>query len=111
VLCPLCINTGDCNYIIAGPQWKDHPHYIIAQEDLSNIDELTDINHPHFVIILMTSLSKSLEKDKEAELEYEHTKVQAKGQADSITQEQRCSSSSYHWFSVLSCISSTAKNP
>jgi hypothetical protein len=32
-LCSLCIKTGDCNHIMAGPQWKDHPDY--------NIDEKT----------------------------------------------------------------------
>jgi hypothetical protein len=25
-LCPLCIKTGNCNHIMAGTQWKDHPH-------------------------------------------------------------------------------------
>jgi hypothetical protein len=32
-LCSLCMKTGDCNHIVAGPQWKCHPDYIIAQED------------------------------------------------------------------------------
>jgi hypothetical protein len=64
-LCPLYIKTGACNHIMAGPQWKDHPHYIIAEEDLPNFDDLTTIDHPHFDLILLKSLSKDIEMELE----------------------------------------------
>jgi hypothetical protein len=32
-ICLLCVETGYCRNIRAGTEWKDHPHYIIAQED------------------------------------------------------------------------------
>jgi hypothetical protein len=62
-LCPLCINTGDCNHIMAGQKWKGHPHYVIVQEALLDLDELTSIDHPHFGLILIKSLAKDLGKD------------------------------------------------
>jgi hypothetical protein len=54
---------------MAGPQWKDHPHYIIAEEDLPNFDDLTTIYHPHFDLILAKILYKDIEKNKGIELE------------------------------------------
>jgi hypothetical protein len=63
---------------MAGPQWKDHPHYIIVQKDLPDLDDLTDTNHPHFSQIFLTSLMKTQKKEKEAKLEFEQAKVQAK---------------------------------
>jgi hypothetical protein len=65
----LCVNTGDYNYIIASPEWKDHPHYIIAQEDLPDFDDLTPVDHPHFALLLLTSIAKDLEKKKTLELQ------------------------------------------
>jgi hypothetical protein len=54
---------------MAGPQWKDHPHYIIFEKDLPNFDHLTTIYHPHFDLILLKSLSKHIEMEKGMELE------------------------------------------
>jgi hypothetical protein len=54
---------------MAGPQWKDHPHYILAEEDLPNFDDLTTIDHPNIDLILLKSLSKDIEKKKGMELE------------------------------------------
>jgi hypothetical protein len=54
---------------MAGTQWKYHPHCIIAEEDLPNFDDLTTIDHPHFDIIGLKSLSKDIEKSIEMELE------------------------------------------
>jgi hypothetical protein len=51
-LCPLCIKTGDCNPIMAGPQWKGYPDYVTAEEDLPDFDDMTTIDHPHFAQIL-----------------------------------------------------------
>jgi hypothetical protein len=68
-LCSLCIKTGDCNHIMACPQWKDHPDYIIAVEDLFNFDDLTTIDHPHFALILLKMLAKDIEKNNGTELE------------------------------------------
>jgi hypothetical protein len=83
-LCPLCISTGDCNHIMAGPQWKGHPHYIIAQEDLPELDDLTSIDHPHFSLILLNKLAKDIEKEKEVQLENESAKVHARAQAERL---------------------------
>jgi hypothetical protein len=66
---PLCIKTGDCNHILAIPHWKDHPEYIIGEEDLTNFADLTTIEHPHFDLILFKSLAKDIEKKKGRELE------------------------------------------
>jgi hypothetical protein len=66
--CPLCVHTGDCTHIRAGPHWKDHPHYIIAQE---YINELFDIDHPHFAVILINSLKKSLARENKNQQDYE----------------------------------------
>jgi PleD family two-component response regulator len=86
-LCPLCIKTGDCNHFMAGPQWKNHPDYIIAQEDLPDFDDLTGTNHPHFALIFLASFMKSIPKDKETDLEYERAKVRAKEKSDIILKE------------------------
>jgi hypothetical protein len=68
-LCPLCIKTRDYNHIMAGPQWKGHPDYVITEEDLPNFDDLTTIDHTHFALILLKSLGKDIEKKKGIELE------------------------------------------
>jgi hypothetical protein len=49
---------------MAGPQWTDHPDYIMAEEDLPNFDYLTTIDHPHFALILLKSLAKDIAKNK-----------------------------------------------
>jgi hypothetical protein len=54
---------------MAGPQWKEHPHDINTEEDLPNFDDLTNIDHPHFDLILLKSLSKDIEKKKGMKLE------------------------------------------
>jgi hypothetical protein len=66
---------------MAGPQWKGHPDYVIAQEDLPDFDDLTSIDHPHFSLILLNKLAKDIEKKKEIQLEYESAKVHARAQA------------------------------
>jgi hypothetical protein len=50
---------------MAGPQWKYHPDYIIAQEDLPDLDDLPENRHPHFALIFLTSFMKLIAKDKE----------------------------------------------
>jgi hypothetical protein len=67
-LCLLCVNTGDGNDIIAGPQWKDRPHYIIAQEYLPDFDDVTTIDHPQIALIHLKSLANENEKDKSLKL-------------------------------------------
>jgi hypothetical protein len=62
-VCSLCINSGYCNHIMDGTHWKDHSHYIIAQEFLLDFDDLTDTNHTHFALIFLTGLMKSKERE------------------------------------------------
>jgi hypothetical protein len=52
---------------MAGPQWKAHLDYIIAEEVLP--DFITTIEHPHFALILLKSLDKDIEKKNGMELE------------------------------------------
>jgi hypothetical protein len=66
-ICPLCVKAGDCNKIRAGPQRKHHSQYITAQEDLPDFDDLTDIDHPHFSLILLNRLTKPIEKEVDLE--------------------------------------------
>jgi hypothetical protein len=83
-----CIKTGDCNHIIAVPQWKGHLDDVIAEEDLSNFDNLTTIDHPHFALILLKRLAKDLEKEKKVESVYDTEKVCAKTEAKQITKRR-----------------------
>jgi hypothetical protein len=54
---------------MAGPQWKGHPDYIIAEEDLPDFDDLATLDHAHFALILLKSLATDTEKKKGMELE------------------------------------------
>jgi hypothetical protein len=74
-LCPLCVKTEDCNRVRAGPQWKDQLDDIITQEDLPDFDDHKCIDHLHFLPIFLNSSMKSIEKEKEKDLEFERAKV------------------------------------
>jgi hypothetical protein len=54
---------------MTGPQWKDHPEYIIAEKDLPNFDDLSTIDYPHFALILLKRLAKDIVKKKGMELD------------------------------------------
>jgi hypothetical protein len=54
---------------MAGPPWKDHPDYILAEEDIPHFDDLATIDHPQFALILLKSLAKDIEKKKGMKLE------------------------------------------
>jgi hypothetical protein len=56
-LCHLFLKAGDCNHIRAVTQWKNHPDYIIAQEDLHDFDVLASIDHSHFSLIFLSSFT------------------------------------------------------
>jgi hypothetical protein len=46
---------------MAGPQWKGHPGYFMAEEDLPDFDDLTTIDRPHLALILLKSNGKDIE--------------------------------------------------
>jgi hypothetical protein len=80
-LCTICVKTGYNNLIRSGPQWKDHPDYIMAYKVLPDFDDLKSIDHPHVSIIFLSKIMKHIEKEKK------RAKVRAKEQAERITKK------------------------
>jgi hypothetical protein len=80
-LCPLCVNTVDCNHIVAGPQWKGHPDYSITEEDF-----LILMTYPLLITLILLScfLKVSILQRRKR---YEKEKVRAKICAEGITKE------------------------
>jgi hypothetical protein len=51
-------------HIHAHPEWKDNPYFLMSHDNLPDINELYDINHPHFVILLLNSFKESVDIEK-----------------------------------------------
>jgi hypothetical protein len=55
----------------AHPKWKINPDYLMSQDNISDIHEISDMAHPNFAIFFLNWLKKSIDEKKEIQQDYE----------------------------------------
>jgi hypothetical protein len=60
----------NCDTMRAHPKWKDRPDYRMSQDNIPDSEDLSEINHPNFAIILLNRLKKFLDEEKQIQQDY-----------------------------------------
>jgi hypothetical protein len=55
-------NSDNDNLLQENTKWKNRPAQLMSQDNLPDIDEISDINHPLFAAIFLKSVENAIEE-------------------------------------------------